>query len=124
MTVERCDPGLASVIASVQSAWASAVPFGDPSPVAMSYPEPAGYSPKAPVMSLLPEVTSLKSLLYAAAAAWYRAGLANPIGVPAQVAEALVSAISAAHAGAAALVPPTTCHPGVAGGTAVPDPFQ
>ena len=59
-----------------------------------------------PVMSLFPEVMSLKLLAYAAAAASYRSGLRNPIGVPLHVLEAFESAISAAHSGAAALVPP------------------
>ena len=64
LIVENCAPGLANAIASVHSDWTSAAPFGDPSPVAMSYPAPAGYSPPLrPVMSLLPEVMSLKSVL-------------------------------------------------------------
>src|SRR5437588_11738983 len=109
--------------ASAHSGPASAPACGDPRPVAMSYAGPAGYRPPlVPVRSLLPTVTSLKTLPYALPAARYRAGLAKPIGEPWHPLDAFTSATSPAHSGAAALVPPTACHPDGAPIT-VPDPF-
>ena len=54
---------------------------------------------------MFPDVMSLKSAEYAEAAALYRSGLANPIAVPPHELDASVSAVKAAHSGAAALVP-------------------
>ena len=91
---------------------ASAPPIGVPSPEAMSKPLPAGYRPPlVELRSLLPDVTSLKVDRYALPAARYRAGLANPIADEWHALDALMMASSAAHTGAAALVPPIDCHP-------------
>ena len=64
-TRELWVPGSATVTVS-QSAAASGAPIGVPSPVARSYPGPAGNRPPFALRkSLSPVVTSLKVLAYA-----------------------------------------------------------
>src|ERR1700709_889355 len=95
------DSGCKSFLALVPayfSAAATVAPFGLPSPVQASHPADASKLP------LLPDVIS-----WPIVPALYNLGLITPAGC---VADALMRAISAAHNGATALVPPTTvCWP-------------
>ena len=76
-------------------------------------------------MSLLPDVMSLKSAAVAAgrrrrtAPGWRSRSACRRTG-----AEALANAINAAHTGAAALVPPTSCQPRCGWVPPAPLPFQ
>jgi hypothetical protein len=100
--------------------WAS-VTTGDPSPEARSYPTVAGNPFPSPKMSFVPRVISVKSLPGGApAAAWYRAGAMNPRSRswlcpfscrPEQLSLDAMSAVIAAHMGAAVEVPPIVPQP-------------
>src|SRR5262245_42039406 len=75
-------------------------PFGTPRPVQAFHPGPAVYPMSLPLGILSPVVIWRRRVGFA-----YRNGRKNPTGV---AAPSLIKAVSPAHNGATALVPPTT----------------